>query len=185
MACLLKFKDQGKIRAIGVSNVSLAELQEYRAAGPVASDQFRYSMLFRDPEKDILPYCRQHQVATLTYMSLEQGLLTGKIGIDRVYQAGEFRGNEFWNPWHLLPNRKKVLDLLAGWTPLADKYACTLAQLVIAWTAAQPGVTHVLCGTRNEKQLAENARAGELQLEAQDLQRMRQDVLALGEPHKG
>jgi methylglyoxal reductase len=185
MACLLKFKDQGKIRALGVSNVSLAELQDYRAAGPVASDQFRYSMLFREPEKDILPYCRQHQVATLTYMSLEQGLLTGKIGMDRVYQAGEFRGNEFWNPWHRLPNRNKVLDLLAGWKPLTDKYACTVAQLVIAWTAAQPGVTHVLCGTRNEKQLAENARAGELQLQAQDLQRMRQDVLALGEPQKG
>jgi methylglyoxal reductase len=185
MACLLKFKDQGKIRAIGVSNVTLAELREYCAAGPVASDQFRYSMLYREPEQDILPYCGQHQVATLTYMSLEQGLLTGKIGLDRVYQAGEFRGNEYWNPWHRVANRSKVLDLLAGWKELTDKYACTVAQLVIAWTAAQPGVTHVLCGTRNEKQLAENAGAGELQLEARDLQRMRQDVLALGEPRKG
>ena len=117
-------------------------------------------------------------------MSLEQGLLTGKIGMDRVYQAGEFRGNEFWNPWHLIANRQKVLDLLAGWKDLTQKYNCTVAQLVIAWTAAQPGVTHVLCGTRNEKQLRENAKAGELRLEAADLQRIRRDVIALGEPKK-
>jgi methylglyoxal reductase len=182
MACLLKLKEQGKIRAIGVCNVSLDELKENQAHGPVASNQFRYSMLFREPEKDVLPYCREHHIATLTYMSLEQGLLTGKIGMDRVYAQGEFRGNEFWNPWHLIPNRKRVLDLLESWNDLCAKYACTVAQLVIAWTAAQPGVTHVLCGTRNEKQLRENARAGELTLEPGDLERIRGDVAAMGEP---
>jgi methylglyoxal reductase len=184
MACLMKLKQEGKIRAIGVSNVSLDELQEYCACGPVASDQFRYSMLHRDPEKDILPYCAKSNLATLTYMSLEQGLLTGKIGMDHLYRPGEFRSNDLWNPWHSLPNRKRILDLLAGWRGLTDKYACTAAQLVIAWTAAQPGVTHVLCGTRNEKQLKENARAGELTIEAADLERMRHDVLGLGEPAK-
>lgn len=65
---------------------------------------------------------------------------------------------------------------------LTDKYACSLAQLVIAWTAAQPGVTHVLCGARNEKQLQDNAKAGALQLEAADLERIRRDVINLGEP---
>src|SRR5512138_3902008 len=77
MAELLKLKQQGKIRAIGVSNVSLDELKENVRCGPVASDQFRYSMLHREAEKGILPYCSQNKLATLTYMSLEQGLLTG------------------------------------------------------------------------------------------------------------
>ena len=80
MAALLRLKEQGKIRALGVSNVSLAELQENLRCGGIVSDQFRYSLLHREPERDVLPFCAQHNLATLTYMSLEQGLLTGKSG---------------------------------------------------------------------------------------------------------
>jgi methylglyoxal reductase len=182
IACLLKLKDQGKIRAIGVSNVSLDELKENLRCAPIASDQFRYSMLFRDPENDILPACAQNHVATLTYMSLEQGLLTGKVGMDRVFRPDEFRSNAAWNPWYLPANRRKVLDLLAGWKDLLQKYSCTLAQLVLAWTIAQPGVTHALAGGRNLAQITENAKAGSLTLEAADLKRLRSDVLGLGKP---
>jgi methylglyoxal reductase len=185
MAVLLKLRQQGKIRAIGVSNVSLAELEENLRCAPVASNQFRYSMLFRDPERDILPACAQHNVATLTYMSLEQGLLTGKVGMDRVFSPGEFRTNAAWNPWYLPANRRKVLDLLASWKPLTDQYACTLSQLVLAWTAAQPGVTHVLAGCRNSQQLADNIKAGDLTLEPADLARIRRDVEGLGAPQPG
>lgn len=182
MACLETLKQQGKIRAIGVCNVSLAELREHLKAGAVASDQFRYSMLHRDAEQEILGFCREREMATLTYMSLEQGLLTGKVGMDRVFQPTEFRSNEAWNPWHALPNRRRVLDLLAGWTDLTARYRCTLAQLVIAWTLAQSGVTHVLVGGRTVGQVRENARGGELTLEPADVARMRRDVLELGEP---
>jgi methylglyoxal reductase len=184
IACLRTLRDQGKIRFLGVSNVSLDELNENLRCGPIVSDQFRYSMLFRDPEKDLLPFCAEHHLATLTYMSLEQGLLTGKVGMDRVFSEGEFRTNTFWNPWYLPVNRRRVLDLLASWKDLTDKYSCTLAQLVIAWTAAQRGVTHVLCGTRNVAQLKDNARSADLQLEASDLERLRRDVIGLGEPSK-
>ncbi len=182
MACLMKLKDQGKIRAIGVSNVSLEELQANDEAGELSSDQFRYSMLFRDPEADILPYCATHNIATLTYMSLEQGLLTGKVGMDREFGAGEWRSNEDWNPWFKLENRPKVLDMLAGWADLTDKYGCSLAQLTIAWTATQPGVTHVLCGARNTEQMTQNAAAADLEIEEADIARIRQDVVNLGEP---
>jgi len=184
MAVLLNLKQQGKIRAIGVSNVSLDELKENLRCGEVVSDQFRYSMLHREAERDILPHCAQNNLATLTYMSLEQGLLTGKIGMDRVFQPGEFRNNTFWNDWLIPVNRRRVLNLLASWRDLTDKYACTLSQLVLAWTAAQPGVTHVLAGGRNLAQVTENAKAGELNLETADLARIRKDVIALGEPVK-
>ncbi|HOC56478.1 MAG TPA: aldo/keto reductase [Verrucomicrobiota bacterium] len=184
MATLLGFKDQGKIRALGVCNVSVAELGENIRCGHVVSDQFRYSMLNRDAEKDILPFCAQNNLATLTYMSLEQGLLTGKIGMDRVFQPGEFRANEAWNAWLMPVNRRRVLDLLARWKELTDKYQCTLAQLVIAWTAAQAGVTHVLAGGRNIEQVTENARAGDLNLAPEDIKRIRDDVTALGQPAK-
>jgi methylglyoxal reductase len=75
--------------------------------------------------------------------------------------------------------------LLGRWKELTDKYQCTLAQLVIAWTAAQPGVTHVLAGGRNLQQVTENAKAGELKLAPADIKRIREDVIALGEPVKG
>lgn len=182
MACLLKFRDQGKIRALGVCNVTRDELQGYLACGEIASNQFRYSMLCRDAENEILPFCAGNQLATLTYMSLEQGLLTGKVGMDRVFRPDEFRSNDAWNPWFTPANRSRVLDLLANWQDLLAKYQCSLSQLVIAWTAAQPGVTHVLCGTRTLGQLADNAGAAELTLEAADLARMRSEVVALGAP---
>jgi methylglyoxal reductase len=182
MTVLLKLKQQGKIRAIGVSNVSLDELKENIWCGGIVSDQFRYSMLHREAEKDILPYCAQHDIATLTYMSLEQGLLTGKIGMDRVFQPTEFRSNTYWNDWLIPANRKRVLDLLGSWKDLTDKYRCTLSQLVIAWTAAQHGVTHVLAGGRNIAQVTENAKAAELELAAADRARIRNDVIALGNP---
>lgn len=182
MAFLMKLKDQGKIRAIGVSNVSVEQLEGYRAHGDVASDQFRYSMLCRAPEDDILPYCAKNGLATLTYMSLEQGLLTGKVGMDRQFDPNEFRSNEAWNAWFKLENRPKVLKMLEGWKDLTEKHQCSLAQLVIAWTAAQPGVTHVLCGARTAAQAEQNAAAGALVLDAADIARMRNDAIALGEP---
>ena len=182
MAALLRLKEQGKIRALGVSNVSLAELQENLRCGGIVSDQFRYSLLHREPERDVLPFCAQHNLATLTYMSLEQGLLTGKVGMDRAFGQEEFRSNEAWSPWFGPANRRRVLDLLASWQTLMDKYRCTLAQLVIAGTAAQPGLTHVLCGARRVEQALENAAAGHLRLTAEDLAHLRRTVEALGEP---
>lgn len=182
MACLLKLKEDGKIRAIGVSNVSLAELKENLRCGPVVSDQFWYSMLQRGAEKDILPFCAENDLAALVYMPLQHGLLTGKIGMDRVFKPTEFRSNDFWNAWFLPPNRRKVLDMLEGWRGLTEAYSCSLAQLVLAWTAAQRGVTHVLVGARRADQARENAAAGALTLKQSDLDRIRRDVEALGEP---
>ena len=182
MAALLKLREQGKIRAIGVCNLSPAELEEYLACGPVASHQFRYSMLSREPENEMLPLCRKNHLATLTYMSLEQGLLTGKIGMDHVFKDGEFRTNADWLPWLLPSNRRRVLDLLDGWRPLCEAHGCTLAQLVLAWTLAQPGVTHVLAGARKLHHILETAAAADLDIPAADLDRITRDLDALGKP---
>jgi methylglyoxal reductase len=175
--CLMKLKEEGKIRAIGASNVDLQQIKAYQAAGVLDAIQPKYSMLDREIEKEILPYCHTERISTLAYSPLEQGLLSGKIGMDRTFAEGEFRNNI---PWFRPNNRKKVLNMLNGWSGLLKKYDCTLAQLVIAWTAAQKGITYVLCGARKEAHVRENVKAGKLLLHADDLARMRKDVEALG-----
>lgn len=182
MAALLKLRDEGKIRAIGVCNLSPAELEEYLSCGAIASHQFRYSMLTREPEKEMLPLCQARNISTLTYMSLEQGLLTGKIGMDHVFKDGEFRTSADWFPWLAPANRRRVLDLLAGWQPLCETHGCTLAQLVLAWTLARPGVTHVLAGARKLHHILETAAAADLEIPAEDLDRMTRDLDAMGAP---
>lgn len=182
MAALLKLRDQGKIRAIGACNLSLEELDEYLSCGALASHQFRYSMLHREPETAMLPTCRDRGLATLTYMSLEQGLLTGKIGMDHEFKQGEFRTSEDWFPWMLPENRRRVLDMLEGWKPLCETHDCTLAQLVLAWTLAQPGITHVLAGARKVDHIRDTAAAADLALSPEQLAQITRDLGALGTP---
>jgi methylglyoxal reductase len=179
MACLQQFVQQGKIRAIGVSNVSPDELREYVARGAV-SCQSRYNLLWRQVERDILPLCTELGVGFLAWSTLEQALLTGHVGVDRAFQPKEYRSNYDWNPWFRPDNRRRVLALLEGWQDLARKYRCTLAQLVIAWTVSRPEVTVALCGARRPEQAVENAGGADIDLEAADLRRIEADVDALG-----
>jgi methylglyoxal reductase len=179
MACLMQLRAEGKIRAIGVSNATPAQMDEYRAAGDLAACQPRYSMLDRKIEADVLPYCRDQGIATLAYSPLEQGLLTGKIGMDQQFSPEAARN---MIPWFRPNNRHRVLDMLARWNDLCEKHACSMAQLVIAWTVAQPGVTCALCGARKPEDAEENAGAGAIHLGTEDAARMRADVEALGEP---
>ena len=182
LECLAALKAEGKIRAIGVSNVTLEELEENDQQGEISTNQPHYSMLTRDIEIDILPYCIEHNIATLAYSPLEQGLLTGKITMDSQFAPTEARSFAGMYPWLQPVNRKRVLDMLARWEDLQDKYGCNLAQLTIAWTLAQPGVTHALCGARRVDQIQDTAVAGRLDLEAADVQRMTADIDALGQP---
>lgn len=179
MECLVRLKEEGKIRAIGASNVDIGHIEQYRAVGVLDAIQPRFSMLDRGIEQDLLPHCIRHNISTLVYSPLEQGLLTGRIGMDYVVAPGEYRGNI---PWFAPANRRRVLDMLAGWKDLTDKYGCTLSQLVIAWTVAQPGVTFALCGARKTAHSRENAAAGDLVPAEADLRRMRRDVEKLGAP---
>jgi aryl-alcohol dehydrogenase-like predicted oxidoreductase len=177
MAELLKLRDQGKIRAVGVSNVTAAQLEEYREAGEVASDQEQYSMLFRKHEADLLPYCAQHGLAFLAYSPLAQGLLTGKVGPDRVFPEGDQRRNK---PRFSVENRRKVAAILGKFKPIAEGHDVELGQLAIAWTLAQPGCTHALVGARTPEQAIENAAAGDLVLSDDELATMRAAVDELG-----
>jgi methylglyoxal reductase len=173
MNTLLDLKREGKIRAIGVSNVSIPELSNYLRIGPVDSVQEKYSMLDRELEAELLPYCQQHGVAMLSYSSLALGLLSGKIGPDRAFTGDDQRASD---PRFSVENRQRVADMLREIEPIAERYGLSVAQLAIAWTAQQPGITHVLCGARNPAQALENARAGDVHLTEADFAAVDQAV---------
>ncbi|HEX7901805.1 MAG TPA: aldo/keto reductase [Planctomycetota bacterium] len=158
VACFEDLKREGKIRAYGACNATIADLERY---GRIAADQERYSMLDRKLETSNLPWCRAKGAATLAYSPLEHGLLTGKATAGRTYKEGDLRlGHPSFTP----ENLARVGALLDRLRPIADGHRATLSQLVIAWTIAQPGLTHALVGARTPEQARENARAGEIRL---------------------
>jgi aryl-alcohol dehydrogenase-like predicted oxidoreductase len=177
MDALLSLKQAGKIRAIGVCNASVEQMRQYASRGPLDTDQERYSMLDRKLEADQLPYCREHNIAMLAYSPLAMGMLTGKMGPDREFPAGDIRGKQ---PRFSKDNRTNVAAMLAEIVPTAARNRLSLTQLVIAWTFMQPGVTHVLCGARTPAQSTENAAAGSAAISLADLQTISEVVTRQG-----
>lgn len=163
---LERLKSAGKIRAIGASNLNTTELQQYVAVGELDAIQERYSMLDREIEQTLLPIARRHQVATLSYSSLALGLLSGAVDPAREFSGDDQRKD---NPRFSQANRRKVAALKQALIPIAQGHQATMAQIVIAWTLAQPGITFALCGARNAKQAVDNAKAGEISLSAAEL----------------
>lgn len=165
MRALEDLKTSGKIRAIGASNVSAAELEAYISTGGLDAIQERFSMIDREIDTDLLPLSRANGVATLSYSSLALGLLSGTIGPERIFSGDDQRRD---NPRFSVSNREKALAFAAAIRPVADRHKASIAQIVIAWTLAQPGVTFALCGARNPAQALDNARAGTIRLDADD-----------------
>jgi len=174
MGTLLELKEQGKIRAIGVCNATADDMEQYRKLGALASDQERYSMLDRHIEEEQLPYCRNHGIAVLAYSPLEQGLLTGKVTTEREFAEDDWRTEK---PGFDMDSRTRINTMLEeDFQPIADRHGLTFAQLAIAWTIAQPGLTHALVGARNVQQATENAAAGDVILSAQESAAMNEAV---------
>jgi aryl-alcohol dehydrogenase-like predicted oxidoreductase len=178
----VRLKQEGKIRAIGLSNLSLAQLEKYHRLGPVDSDQEEYSMLNRDVEAELLPFCRAHNIALVAYSPLAQGLLCGNLSPERQFPEGDFRRD---HPRFSVENRKKAAALVQALEAVARCHGASLAQLAIAWTISPGRATHVLVGARDVDQAVENARAGDLQLNEDELALINQEVdrYASGIPH--
>ena len=166
MEALEALKTAGKIRSIGASNCTPADLRAYLAAGQLDAVQEEYSMVQRGLEAEMLPLCVEENVSVLSYSSLALGLLTGKVGPDRVFTGDDQRKD---NPRFSQGNRVKVAALMDQIDPIAEAHSATLAQVVIAWTLQQPGITFSLCGARDAAQAVENAKAGLLRLTTEEL----------------
>lgn len=166
MEALETLKAQGKVRSIGASNTSVDELKTYISAGQLDAIQEEYSMVKRDIETSHVTLCLDAGVSVLSYSSLALGLLTGKMGPDRTFNGDDQRKD---NPRFSLENRQKVARLMETISPIAEAHQASKAQVVIAWTLQQPGITFSLCGARDAGQAIENAKAGRLRLTQSDL----------------
>lgn len=151
---LKRLLEEGKTLSVGVSNVTLQQLQEFAAHCPLTAYQPSYNMLQRDIEADRLPWCVEHNVAVVVYWPLLKGLLAGKLSRDHIFEPrdgrpkySQFRGEE-WRKNH---------DLLEVLRPIAAESGHTLAQLAINWTIHRPGITVALCGAKRPDQLHDNA----------------------------
>lgn len=166
MEAVLKLKEQGKIREAGVCNYNAEQMRKADGVLDLASNQVPYSMLRRDIEEDVVPYCLENNRGILAYSPLQRGLLTGKIYPDYPFNEGDARPQ---SPYFTNENVKKVNAFLDKIKPVAQDHDATLAQLVIQWTIQQPGITIALVGARNPKQATENAAAADIELSDEEM----------------
>ena len=170
---LTELKKEGKIRAIGASNVTEDIIKGYCSLGQLDVIQEKYSILDSHIRSELAQVCEENKVSIQAYSPLEQGLLTGKVKADVKLAKGDVRNrNRFFSP----ENLPKVMRLLEHWEPLCLKYNCTMSNLVIACTAKTIDGLHVLCGARKPEQIRDNSGALLLTLEQSDIDRMLEDV---------
>jgi aryl-alcohol dehydrogenase-like predicted oxidoreductase len=156
-----KLMKQGKVLASGVSNFPPEMMQRYSSRVQLASNQPPYSMLQRNIEEDVVPFCIENDVALIVYSPLQRGILSGKVPMDRTFPDTDARSKlAIYKP----ESRRRVLDFLDRIKPIADGHNATLAQLVLNWTIHRPGITAALSGARNPEQVEENARAASFEL---------------------
>jgi aryl-alcohol dehydrogenase-like predicted oxidoreductase len=152
---------EGKIRAIGLSEVSAKSLRRAAAVHPIAAVQSEYSLWTRDVEREVLPACKELGVALVAFSPLGRGFLTGAITNSASLAKDDYRRQ--------LPRFQGAAAahnarLVARLEEIARPLRCTAAQLALAWLLAQgPGVIPIP-GTRSERRLRENAAAAEIEL---------------------
>lgn len=148
---LEKLYQAGKIRAIGVSNFTPSQMDELQKSVPLHSLQPPYNLFERDIEHEILPYCRENGIATITYGGLCRGLLTGKMREDTQFNGDDLRKND---PKFQGDRYRQYLNAVAELDAFAkERYQKNVLALALRWLVDQPGVTTALWGARRPEQL--------------------------------
>ena len=167
---LLKMQSQGKIRYIGVSNFDVPLLEKAMETTPLVSVQPHYSLLERDIEKNLLPFCREKNIGVLTYGSIGGGILTGKY--KKPQSFGGMDARNFFYAFFKEPYWSKTQNLISEMKEIAEKHRKPLAHIAINWVTQQSGITSALVGARTPEQIEINAGAGEWELSQEELQQI-------------
>lgn len=166
---LAELQREGKVRWIGVSNFNVAQLRRAGAIAPVASLQPPYSLLNREVEREVLPFCQEQGIGVIVYSPMKSGLLSGKMTRERALglPPDDWRTR---NPDFQEPRLSRNLELVERLRAVGARYGATPGEVAIAWTLRHPAVTGAIVGMRRPEQVDELARAGRLHLSDADLQ---------------
>ena len=170
ISALNELKQQGKIRAIGVSNFSRTQLEEAAQYGRIDSLQPPYSLFWRYVERDAVPYCVENNISILAYSPLAQGLLTGRFPPGHKFDPADNRAK---NKLFQGGNYERAQQALLKLRPIAERHHSSLGNLAIAWLIAQPQANAIV-GARNAEQVASNAKASDIHLSPSELEEIDQ-----------
>ncbi|MGX5816852.1 aldo/keto reductase [Chitinophaga lutea] len=171
-----RLREQGKIRAGGVCNYNVEQVQRANSVMNIASVQVPFSMVNRSIEDELVPYCIEHKKSILAYSPLQRGILTGKIKPDHQFGEGDSRaGSRFYQA----DNIARINAFLSLIKPLAESKNATLAQLVLRWTIDRPGITVALAGARDDNQAIQNAKAIDVKLSSEETDFINKHLYAL------
>jgi aryl-alcohol dehydrogenase-like predicted oxidoreductase len=176
---LARLLEEGKTRAVGLSNASVKELVEFSSACSLAAFQPHYNLLQREIEADSLPWCRERNIAVVVYWPLMKGLLAGRLARDHVFAPGDGRAKYPMFQGQEWQRNQDFLDCLRAIAADAGK---TVAQVVINWVIHQEGITSALCGAKRAHQAMENAQAAGWRLSAQALAQIDEALAQRGTP---
>jgi len=176
VAAMAELVKEGKVRYLGLSEISMKTLRRAYDVHPIAALQSEYSLWTRDPEKEILPTCRELGVGFVAYSPLGRGFLAGQFKTFDDLPADDYRRN---SPRFQGDNFQLNLNLVKKVQEMAQEKNCTPAQLALAWVIAQGGDIVPIPGTKRRKYLEENVGALDVELHPDDLRRL-SEVFPLG-----
>ena len=168
---------EGKVRYIGASNYSVAQLERVAKIHPVASLQPPYNMLNRTVEDELLAYCAEHGIGVVAYSPMHRGLLTGAFSPERLAQLAP-DDHRLRDPSFQEPRFSATLALVEQLKQIAQRHGHTCAQLAISWVLRRPEVTAAIVGARRPSQIVETVQAGNWNLREDDIAEIEQLLAA-------
>jgi aryl-alcohol dehydrogenase-like predicted oxidoreductase len=175
---MLALRDEGKVRAVGLSNHGVRRLDAAESIGHVETLQPEFSMIARAAGDTVIPWCDAHETGVIVYSPMASGLLTGRFSAQRVAElpADDWRRQED----AFTVDLERNLALADALVPIAERHDTSVASVAIAWTLAWPGVTAAIVGARSSEQVLGWLDAASLRLTDADLSEIAAAIAATG-----
>ncbi len=170
-ATLAELQREGKVRWIGVSNYSVAQMRQAAAIAPISSLQPPYSLIRPEVENEILPYCQEQNIGVIVYSPMYSGLLSGKMTPERIKNmpADDWRQRD---PEFQMPRLEKNLQLVSVLAEIGNRHKVEPGAVAIAWTLRNPAVTAAIVGARRPSQVDGILPSVEIQLSPDEISQL-------------